>query len=150
MAVLQDPTGAVFCVWQPKQHQGVQVYGEDDSFCWADLSTPDVDAAKRFYEALFGWKIAASEGDASGYLHIQNGADFIGGVPPSQHRPPNVPAHWMLYIMVADCDANTAKAKELGGQVCMGPMTIEKVGRMSVITDPQGAAFANFQPLPRE
>jgi predicted enzyme related to lactoylglutathione lyase len=56
----------------------------------------------------------------------------------------------MLYIMVADCDANTAKAKQLGGRVCMGPMTIEKVGRMSVISDPQGAVFANFQPLPHE
>jgi predicted enzyme related to lactoylglutathione lyase len=145
MSVLQDPTGAVFCVWQAKQHGGLGIYGDANSFCWADLSTPDVDKAKQFYEGLFGWKVAASENDPSGYLHVQNGADHIGGIPPSKFANPNVPPHWLIYFMVSDCDASTNKAKELGGRLLMGPMTIENVGRMSVLADPQGAAFSLFQ-----
>src|SRR5215469_889312 len=40
MAVLQDPTGAVFCAWQAKKHSGLGAISENNAFCWADLSTP--------------------------------------------------------------------------------------------------------------
>ncbi|MEP6535492.1 MAG: VOC family protein, partial [Bryobacteraceae bacterium] len=146
MAVIQDPTGAVFCVWQAKQHQGLGIAGEPGTFCWADLSTPEVDAAKAFYEGLFGWKISAGEKDTSGYLHIENGGSMIGGVPPSKYRNPNVPPHWMIYFMVSDCDASAAKVKELGGAVHMGPSTMEGVGRIAVVADGQASVFALFQP----
>jgi len=81
-------------------------------------------------------------------LHIQNGEEFIGGVPPSKHMPPNVPPHWMTYFYVNDCDASAAAATAAGGTVHMGPMTIEKVGRMAIIADPQGAVFAIFKDIP--
>jgi len=147
MAVLQDPTGAVFCVWQPRQHQGIGIYGVTGTLCWADLSTPNVDGAKPFYETLFGWKISPGEKDPSGYLHIQNGEQFIGGIPPAQYRNPNAPPHWLIYYHVENADAATAKAKELGARVYMEPMTMENVGRWSVVADPQGAVFALFQPI---
>ena len=146
MAVIQDPTGAVFCVWQAKQHHGLGIAGEPGTFCWADLSTPDVDKAKDFYVGLFGWKISAGEKDTSGYLHIENGDAMIGGVPHSKYRNPSVPPHWMIYFMVSDCDASAAKAKELGGAIHMAPSTMEGVGRMAVMADGQGAVFALFQP----
>ena len=75
---------------------------------------------------------------------------MIGGVPPAQHRNPNAPPHWLLYFYVTDADAATAKAKELGAQVYMGPMTMENVGRWSVVADPQGAVLALFQPMERQ
>jgi uncharacterized protein len=150
MAVLQDPTGAVFAVWQVKRQPegggGIRVAGEAGAFCWADLITHDPDAAKKFYETLFGWRLSPGEKDQSGYLHIQNGADFIGGVPPSQYVPPNVPPHWLLYFQVANCDQATAKAQELGARVLVEPMSMENVGRWSVIADPQGAGLALFEP----
>jgi uncharacterized protein len=148
MAVLQDPAGAMFSVWEPKSHAGTQVAGEPGSFCWADLSTPDQQAAQRFYEAVFPWKILPGEHDTSGYLHIKNGDDFIGGVPPAHTRNPNAPPHWLLYFMVASCDASTAKAKELGARVYLEPMSIEHVGRWSVVADPKGAVFALFEAAP--
>ncbi len=83
MAVLADPTGAAFSVWQPKNHKGTGIAGVDGTVCWADLSTSDVDKAKDFYSGLFGWNIAPGEHDSSGYLHIQNGKDYIGGIPPA-------------------------------------------------------------------
>jgi len=145
MAVLQDPTGAVFSVWQPKSHTGTGIAGVDGTMCWVDLSTPDPGRAKQFYSDVFGWQIAPGENDPSGYLHIKNGEEFIGGIPPSAYRNPSTPPHWLAYFLVSDCDASTAKAQELGANVLMPPMTMENVGRWSVVADPQGAVFAIFQ-----
>jgi predicted enzyme related to lactoylglutathione lyase len=147
MAVLQDPTGATFMVWQPMQHTGIAVSGEPGTFCWADLNTKDQAAAAKFYAAVFGWEIAPGKDD-SGYLHIKNGEHFIGGMPPAAFQDPNAPPHWLLYFLVADCDASTAKAKELGATVYMGPQTLEGVGRWSIVADPQGAVSSLFQALP--
>jgi predicted enzyme related to lactoylglutathione lyase len=146
MAVLQDPTGATFSIWQPKAHPGMGIAGVDGTLCWADLSTPDV-AASRFYSNLFGWKIAQGEHDTSGYLHIMNGDDFIGGILPSAHLRPGVPPHWLIYCLTSNCDATAAKAKQLGAKFFLEPMTMENVGRMAVLADRQGAAFAIFQPM---
>jgi predicted enzyme related to lactoylglutathione lyase len=145
MALVQDPTGAAFALWQAKRVIPAPT-GVPGTMCWADLATRDVPAAKTFYEGLLGWKISASANDASGYLHIQNGEDFIGGIPPSQYMAPDAPAHWLTYFYVADVDASAAQAKELGGSICAGPMSIEKVGRMAFVADPQGAVFALFTP----
>jgi uncharacterized protein len=145
MAVLQDPTGAIFVAWQSKGHSGIGIAGVPGTLCWADLSTPDPDRAKEFYSALFGWKIETGENDKSGYMHIQNGDALIGGIPPAQYRNPNAPPHWMLYIQVSDVDATTAQAKAQGGKAYMEPSTMEGVGRLAIIADPQGAAFALFK-----
>jgi len=149
MAVVKDPTGAVFHMWQEKRPHSQGISGVPGTFCWADLNTQDVPKASAFYTTVFGWQIAPGEHDNSGYLHIKNGESFIGGVPPTRVLPPNVPPHWMLYFYVTDVAESTKKVQELGGKVHMGPMTLEKVGNMSVVTDPQGASFALFTPLPR-
>ncbi len=145
MAVIQDPTGAVFCPWQASRNAGIGIAGVHGSLCWADLSTPDAKRASDFYSGLFGWQICADPKDPSGYLHIKNGEHFIGGIPPSAYRPAGVPTHWMAYFQVDDVDASAAKAKDLGGKLCLSPMMIEGAGRISVIGDPQGAMFAIFK-----
>lgn len=145
-AVIQDPAGAVFMLWEPKQNPGITIQGEPGSLCWADLNTPDQQAAVDFYTKLFGWEVDASQ-DGSGYLHIKNAGDHIGGIPPKEQQNPNAPPHWMIYLQVADCEATTAKAKELGASVFMGPTRMEKVGVVTVFADPQGAVSALFQPL---
>jgi predicted enzyme related to lactoylglutathione lyase len=146
MAVIQDPTGAIFSIWQPKANAGTGVTGVDGTLCWADLSTPNTASASEFYSKLFGWQIAAEEKDPSGYLHIKSGDQFIGGVPPASHRPPNAPPHWLPYFLVSDCDSAANRAKENGASFHLAPMTMEGVGRMAVIADPQRAVFALFQP----
>jgi predicted enzyme related to lactoylglutathione lyase len=144
MAVIQDPAGAHFCAWQAAENTGIGIAHVAGTLCWADLSTPDAKRASEFYSGLFGWQIMADEKDKSGYLHIKNGEHFIGGVPPSAHRQPGVPPHWLAYFWVDDVDTSAAKAKQLGAKLYVEPMTIENVGRMAVIADPQGAMFAIF------
>jgi predicted enzyme related to lactoylglutathione lyase len=143
MAIMADPTGAVFSIWEAKSHTGIGVSRQHGSLCWADLSTPDAARASEFYADLFGYEITPGQ---EGYLHIKNGDDFIGGIPPAHHRNPNAPPHWLIYIQVDDCVAATAKAKELGASIHVGPMDIPNIGKMTVLADPQGATFALFHP----
>ncbi|MGO9274464.1 MAG: VOC family protein [Terriglobia bacterium] len=150
MAVLQDPTGAYFCVWQAKNNTGMGIAGVDGTLCWADLSTPDRARAGDFYSGLFGWQIGKEDEEPGhDYWHIKNGEEFIGGLPPAAHRDPHAPAHWLAYFLVSDCDVSAAKAQQLGAAVYLAPMNVEDVGRMAILADPQGAAFSIFQPAPR-
>jgi len=145
MAVLQDPTGAAFCIWQPKDHTGTTVAGETGTLCWADLSTPDPDRAKAFYEGLFGWKIGPAESFPPDYQLIQSDAETIGGVPPAAFRNPQTPPHWMLFFLAGDVDGLAAKTKALGGAEYLPPTSMGGA-RFSVLADPQGAAFSVIRP----
>jgi hypothetical protein len=151
MSVLEDPTGAMFCVWQGTGHPGVRLVGDPGTVVWADLSTGDQMRAVTFYGALFGWKLVdgknmgmAQPGD---YAHIVNGDQFIGGIQPPAHRPPNTPAHWLLYFDVENCDTTLAKIRSLGGKVYQEPFEMAGVRRFAVAADPQGATFALVQTL---
>jgi predicted enzyme related to lactoylglutathione lyase len=148
MAVLRDPTGAHFCIWQPNKHTGIQLAGEPGTLCWADLNTPNPARARQFYADLFGWKFTedTQSNPVSGYIQIHNGDKGIGGIP-ALPESAQIPPHWLAYFLVAECDATAAKIKELGGKSCLEPVTLENIGRMSILSDPQGAAFAIFQPM---
>jgi len=145
MAVIQDPTGAAFCVWQANKYSGLSVTGENNAFCWADLVTPDPAGAEKFYSSLFGWKVEKDEEeDHSGYLHINLGDHHIGGIPPAQ-RDAKIPPHWMIYFMVANVEAGSKKAKQMGASIYMPAQKMEGVGTWAVLADPQGAVFALFK-----
>ena len=145
MAVIQDPTGAYFCIWQAKRNTGIGVAHVHGSLCWGDLSTPDPKRAQDFYGGLLGWQFTLDEKDPSGYIHIKNGEHFIGGIPPAAHRQPGVPPHWLAYFQVDDVDVTANKAQSQGAKLCFPPTSMEGVGRLAIIADPQGAFFAIFK-----
>ena len=149
MAVIVDPTGAVFQVWQPGKSIGVKLLGEPGALCWTELTTSDPAAAEKFYTGLFGWKAKhAAPGSPMEYTEFT----VAGATSPSvgmMAKPPhlqNAPSFWLPYFLVTDTDATAQKAKSLGGQVHFGPQDIPGTGRCAVIADPQGAAFATFTP----
>lgn len=137
MAVIQDSQGAHFAVWQAKSHAGVQVRDEEGALCWNELQARDVAEGKKFYPSLFGWRMKESPE----YTEWHLGEHAIGGMLQSQ-APPEVPAHWLPYFAVGDCDAMVSKANASGATTIVPPMDIEKVGRFAVLSDPQGAVFA--------
>src|SRR5207344_458594 len=141
MAIIQDPAGAIFEVWQPGRHIGARVLAEPGALCWSELSTRDPVAAERFYTRLFGWTSKPSGGDAAmAYTEFfNNGAPGVGMMTMPPDVPPEVPSYWMPYFMVADCDASAAKAKALGAHTIVAPTDISSMGRFAVLTDPQGA-----------
>jgi len=86
------------------------------------LNTPDQARAGQFYSDLFGWQIVKEDEDpAHNYWHIKNGEEFIGGIPPASHHQPGVPAHWLAYFTVSDCDSTAAEAKKIGAKLYMPP-----------------------------
>lgn len=144
MSIIADPTGAHFGIWQAKTHTGTEIAGVPGTFGWADLMTRDPATASKFYEAVFGWTFEPPK-EGSDYTHIKCGEQYIGGIPPSQALPPDVPAHWLGYVLTSDCDESTSRAQALGARVMCPAMSMEGVGRWSIIADPQGAVFALFQ-----
>jgi predicted enzyme related to lactoylglutathione lyase len=144
MAVIQDPTGAVFCAWQSRDHHGITVAGESGTLCWADLRTPDPERAKQFYEGLLGWKIGPSEHYPPNYLLISNGGAPMGGMAAAPQGT-NIPAHWMLFFLSDDVDGVAAKSKELGGAEYFPPTSMGGA-RFAALADPQGAAFSIIKP----
>ena len=148
MAILQDPTGAVFEVWQAKLHIGAKILNEPGALCWSELTTRDPKKAEAFYTALFGWTPKhAAPGSPMQYTEFSNqGRPAVGMMEMPKQMPPQVPSYWMPYFQVDDCDGSVAKAKGLGGKAMMGPQDIPGTGRFAILTDPQGAMFALYQP----
>ena len=137
MTVLGDPQGAAFAIWQPKSNPGLGLRDEPGALCWNELQARDLDAAKKFYPAIFPWTMKESPE----YTEWHMGSQAIGGMLLSK-APEFVPSFWLPYFAVADCDAAAAKAQSLGAQVFAPAFDVPNVGRMAVLGDPQGAHFA--------
>lgn len=150
MAILADPTGAVFGVWQPGVNIGADVVGEAGAMTWNELNTRDREAAKSFYGDVFGWSFEEKEYEGSGtYTIVSADDEGIGGIADLTERvPAEVPAHWLVYFAVEDADATVETAKQHGGEIPAGPFDIAEVGRIAVVKDPWGAFFAVIQPDP--
>ena len=143
MAIVQDPTGAIFSIWQAKTSIGIRLTGVPGTLCWADLATPDQAAAEAFYRSLFGWEFPPGEIHTD-YLHIVNRGEFIGGILPVKAFD-GAPPHWLLYFLVAQLEPALEQLKQGGGSVVVPATAIEKTGRFAVVQDPQGAFFALFE-----
>jgi predicted enzyme related to lactoylglutathione lyase len=141
MAFFSDAGGAVFGVWQPKNHPGAGLVNEPGALTWNELTSRDTEGAKAFYSAVFGWE--SEDADMGGMQYTTWSLDGgpIGGMmetPPEV--PAEVPSYWMPYFGVPDTDAAVARIEELGGKVVV-PATDIPSGRFAIATDPQGAMF---------
>lgn len=149
-AIFLDPGGAAFGVWQPNEMTGAQVVNEPGALCWNELLTRDVDAAKRFYGAVFAWDLETMPFGGSEYTVVNVGGRPVAGMMAmGEQFPAEVPPHWGVYFAVDDCDGAVARAGELGASVMMPPMDVEGVGRMAALVDPQGAPFSVLKLAPQ-
>ncbi|HTZ63874.1 MAG TPA: VOC family protein [Solirubrobacteraceae bacterium] len=141
MAVIQDPQGAFFMLWQPRDMPGAALVNAPGALVWNELSSPDLDASSAFYSSLFGWTVAPFEASPEPYLSIKNGDANNGGIRPLPQ--PGPPPNWLVYFGIEDLDAALAKLGELGGTTHAGPIDIQ-IARIAVVADPQGAMFALY------
>jgi len=142
MAVIQDPTGAVFSLWEPKEHKGSGIYNVPNSFCWNELGTNDTKRAGEFYSNLFGWSRDTQNFGPMEYTMFKNGDRSAGGMYRITPEMGPIPPHWLVYFAVDDCDAKVQQATGLGASVMKPADDIPGVGRFAILNDPQGAAFA--------
>jgi uncharacterized protein len=140
MAVIADPQGAFFMIWEPRANFGAQLVNEPGALCWNELASPDPQAAADFYAALFGWEVTPMEGMPMAYFVIKNGERSNGGI---TELPPGVPTHWLVYFATEEIDSGVAKAEQLGATKLSGPHDIG-IAKFAVIADPQGATFALY------
>ena len=155
MAVVADPAGAVFGVWQPIEHRGARLVNEPGAWSMSQLNTRDPDGSKAFYGAVFGWESDTFD-LGGGEVTLWRLPGYVGGepeqpvsrevvgvmLPTSGDRSPvDASAHWSVDFWVDDVDATADKAAALGGGVVVPPLDTS-VGRTAVLADPQGAVFS--------
>jgi predicted enzyme related to lactoylglutathione lyase len=150
MAVLADPSGAPFCVWEPGVRKGAQLVNEPGAWAMSQLQTADTERAAAFYGALFGWT-TETFGAGEGAVTMFRLPGYVGGEPQQpvsrevialmMAGNDDAPAHWSTNFWVHDVDATAAKAAELGGTAIAPPFD-SPMARMAVLADPHGAAFS--------
>jgi predicted enzyme related to lactoylglutathione lyase len=162
MAVLADPEGAVFCVWQAGEHRGARIVNEPGSLNFNILNTRDPESARRFYGAVFGWTtldLASGEfwtlppyGDhletltpgireRTAELGAAGFEDVVAAINTIAGDDRDTPAHWGVTFATDDADATAARSAELGGTVIVDPIDAP-YSRLTVLRDPQGATFS--------
>lgn len=168
MATFADTEGAVFSVWQAREHRGWTEVNEHGAVIFNGLASRDVAAAERFYGQVFGWARLDLPGSPMwmrpGYGdHLEQLTPGLkaqtaeAGVPEgfvdvvAQLMPiedgDDTPPHWNVTFATDDVEATGALAAELGAEVLTGPVDAPWV-RMAVIRDPQGATFIASQFVP--
>lgn len=142
MAMLQDPTGAVFALWQPNENIGARVIGEPNAPCWNEFLTNDVEKGRDFYTRLFGWGTKVADVGGFEYTEFSLPERPAAGMMAIQKEWGQVPPHWLVYFAVTDCDTMVERAKTSGAAVLAPPCDIPGVGRFATLEDPQGASFS--------
>jgi uncharacterized protein len=171
MAVCTDPEGAAFGVWEAKNHKGAQLVNDPGALVFNGLNTRDVEAARSFYAAVFGWQTGSIGAGSQGWTlpgygdwleqehhpdlrkqmeeagAPQGFEDVVAAIVPMTDDQPDTPAHWGVTFATDDTDATAEKAAELGGTVIVSPFdapwsTSGYTIRVTVLADPQGATFS--------
>ena len=143
MAVVADPQGAGFALWQPSKPEdpGQPAAGH---FCWNELASKDAAASVKFYSQIGGFTDKPMDMQGMGTYHVlesggQGRAGIMAGQPPQPHA-------WLPYVHVTSADQTADKAKRLGATVIVPPTQIPNVGRFSIFADSQGGATGILQP----
>ena len=141
MSSIQDPTGARVNLWQAGSTAGSQRANEPGTVVWNECITPDLDRAVKFYADVLGMSSEAMDMEGGSYTVLSNveRKQIAGAMnPPAEGIPP----HWNVYFNVTDVDQTVRRVEELGGKVVAPPFDVAGVGRMAVLSDPQGATFS--------
>ncbi|UQX89794.1 VOC family protein [Jatrophihabitans telluris] len=149
MAIAVDPLGAVFGIWQAGTHSGIQRANEDGALVWEEHMSPDFEKAKAFYSAVFGFGFTDMSGPDFTYASFNRDGsaemgDALGGIGQTDGQSP-VPVGWAVYFQVPDVDSTVDDIVKRSGSVLLPPSDTP-YGRMSLVSDPEGAAFYVMSP----
>jgi predicted enzyme related to lactoylglutathione lyase len=143
IAIVHDPSGARFVLWQPGADDGAERVNEPGCLCWNELLTPEPERAAEFYTALLGWSFTAIEAPPPA-PEMTSIATATGGRNGSTTKQAGdltaLPAGWRSYFGAESCEQIAARAAELHGSVVFGPIEIP-TGHLAILADPQGAVF---------
>jgi len=141
-AVLADPQGATFAMYQRQADRPITGDGSLKVLSWTELATTDVEAACDFYGKVFNWHKTDSMdmGEGRGiYQMVGNAGKSLGGIMPKSAQLPV--ASWFFYFRVDDCKKRHDAATKAGAKTMYGPMEVPGGDIAAMMMDPQGAAF---------
>jgi uncharacterized protein len=141
VGAIQDPTGAIVSLWQPRSRIGATLVNDVGALCWNELATTGLERARVFFSALLGWEYETGEG---GYVSIMSAGRLNGGMREQSEQERDVAPSWLPYFTVEKVDDAIRRAEQMAAQRLVS-VTEVHVGRFAVMADPQGAAFAVFE-----
>ena len=153
LAIVADPTGAIFGLWQAGTMIGASLVNEPGGLYWEDLRSTDPKAAQAFYGAVFGYRFDPVDMAPDDYatFSLKGEQMPLGGAGGLMGSPADTPSHWLVYFAVADTDEAVATAEGGGGKVLQAASDTPW-GRMACLADPAGAVFMvmSASPSPQE
>jgi uncharacterized protein len=142
MAMLTDPAGAFFGLWQPIGHQGFTVVNEAGAPVYHQLTTREYGKALDFYREVFGWRTeTVSDTDEFRYsTAIFDGNALLGVMDGTRDLGDGVPSNWVFFLGSEDVDKTVQLIKDNGGTVIRDAEDTP-YGRLAAVADPTGAGF---------
>ena len=152
MAVIADPDGAAFCLWEARDREGAQLVNEPGAWTMSVLNSRDPERAKAFYGELFGWTTETFT-MPGGEISMWRLPGYVGGEPEQpvsrevvatmMQADASTPPHWSADFWIADLDGAVARMPGLGGKVIQEPYDVPGTGlRQGVIADPAGTVLS--------
>ena len=146
MALLVDPMGATFGLWQADAHKGAESREGPGSLAWVEVNTHDAPRALNFYTRLL--RADSSPVPGMDYHQLKHGEEGFAGVSGTADHWEAIDApYWMTYFYVGDVDETARTAQQQGGEVLVAPFDMP-YGRMAVLADPTGVRFSVMNPQP--
>ncbi len=148
VATILDATGAILCLWQPREQAGNSLTATGGSFTWMELATPDIDATRRFYCAVFEWQATGEPPlvpTAKMQAHNISFTNAMGPVASAVVADTGALATWSPSFAVPNLDDSIDRAVNLGAVAVTAPYDLP-VGRQCTVFDPEGAQFSLLGP----
>lgn len=143
LAFVEVPGGGTTGIWQAGSHLGSHLYNEPGALTWAELLTPEPQAAVAFFQQLFGYEVTEYPQDDGGtYSTLMINGDEVAGVVPAGSAGD---AGWEIYFGVADVRKAVDAVMAAGGEVLVAPEERPEAGSLASIQDPQGGVLNLIQ-----
>lgn len=138
-ALVQDPQGARFNLFK-----GTSDDGGSTRFHWNELWSPNAQEVLPFYKEALGFEVETMQMPNGDYYVLKTAEGGQGGLMTSPM--PGVPAMWLPYVAIDDCDAAVERAQRMGGEAKMEANTVEGIGRLAIVKDSVGAVIGLITP----
>jgi len=148
MVFLEPPGGGTTGVWQTGKHFGTARYSEPGSFAWAELLTPEPQAAVAFFQQLLGHEVTEYPQDDGGtYTTLSVDGREVAGIAPAPHDPEDVAEDgaslgWQVYFAVSSVAEAVLAAVAAGAEMLVQPEDVAEAGSIATLKDPQGGVFS--------
>ena len=138
-ALIRDPSGAGFTLYEGPTLKGRDSLGSHGRMSWNELHVPSLEQVEAFYRSVFGWKIARDPASNIRYTVESPTGNLIASILELDPSTKGRKNYWAVYFSVNDMDSTLREVTTNGGSVIVQPNP--NAGQYAIVMDDQGAAF---------